>query len=174
MIARDYTPNPSASPYNPLRPGTPSTYTVPPINVPATLQQIQTSLTALHERLSTLERAQGLILRREERKRGSWFGGILGGRREEEELDEAEEEAERERRGLMPGQGVRERNGRVKVKARSRLALVWWLIRMIRRLMVDITVGTVLAVAVVLVMRGWKGDYLRRLKTRVRGLIRNE
>lgn len=198
VIARDYnisTPvlGPDASPYityrapyDPARPGTPSTFTVPPINVPATLQQISTSLAALHERMSTLERTQGLILRREERRKGTWLGailgfglgGLIGGKGEEEDLDEAEEAAERERARIREGRGNGEGAtqgagalqsvfaSKVK-KGRSRLALVWWLLRVIRRLVVDVSIGTMVAVGVVLLMRTWRMQYVRRMRVRL-------
>lgn len=205
LIARDFTPvlAPDASPYityrgpyDPNRPGTPSTFTVPPINVPATLQQISTSLTALHERLATLERTQGLILRREQRKRGTWLGaifglglgGLLGGKTEEEDLDEAEEAAERERRQARDNdaRAGQLNAGRAEVPVasvfspspegrrrgnRSRLALVWWLLRVIRRIVVDVAMGVTLAVAIILIMRGWRMRYVRRLRSKVKKLI---
>lgn len=89
------------SPYNPspfARPASASTFSHAQLNLPATLQQIHTSLQALHERLSTLERTQSALLRRDERRRSSWgLGWILGGGAEEDALDTAELDADRAR-----------------------------------------------------------------------------
>jgi hypothetical protein len=84
------------SPYHPspfARPASASTFSAQPLNLPGTLQQIHTSLQALHERLSTLERTQSALLRREERRdnRGWWPFSFSG---EEDALDDAEMAAE--------------------------------------------------------------------------------
>lgn len=181
VIQRDFTPalTSTGTPYldmhhpTPIYPsnphrriGTPSTYSAPPINVPATLQQIQTSLLAINERMNHLERSQAMILRRDERKR-TWFWTS----RDEDDLDEAEDEAERERlarRGAGP-------EVRTAVSQRKRrrwsLRLVWWLLGLGRRLAVDAGVGLLVGIAAMMIVRGWRGDMGRRVRTRLRGLL---
>ncbi|WVQ83076.1 hypothetical protein IAT38_005214 [Cryptococcus sp. DSM 104549] len=136
-------------------PGSASTFSqaphVPPaVSIPYTLQQIQTSLTALHERLSTLERTQAMILRREERKKG-WFWGDG-----DDELDREEDEAARER--WAAGGGRTTTTIRVKrKKSPLGLRVVWYLLKAVRRALVDVGVGVlILIIAGALMGGGWR------------------
>ena len=162
---RDYnTPIPSfpfleiqhPTPTYPARPASVSTYSqMPQSNIPHTLQQIQISLTALHERLSTLERSQAMLLRREDRRRGwSLFGGT-----EADELDEMEDEAERSRwhgRGMATDTATASRVRRRRSGGLT-LRVVWFLIAAVRRAMLDVGVGMlVMIVAAVVLGGGWR------------------
>lgn len=148
------------------RAGSTSTYAPPPLNLPYTLQQIQTSLTALHERMSVLERTQAMILRRDERRR-SWFWTS----REEEELEDGEEQEERARWGNTATATSRRR----RTKGLSIRAL-WLLLGLLRRAIVDTSIALVLALAVTIVLGGgWNRARvtLRLWAGRARRLITN-
>lgn len=108
-----------------------------------------------------------MVLRREERRR-TWFWAS----KEEDDLDEAEEAAERERNKPNEGGGreVRTAVG-TRVKRRWSLRLVWWLLGLSRRLMVDAGVGLLVGIAVMLLVRGWRGDMGRIVRLRLRGLL---
>lgn len=129
------------------RPGSTSTFAAAPLNLPYTLQQIQTSLTALHERMTTLERTQAIILRRDERRKG-WFWSS----REEEDLDDMEDQQDRARWGnTATTTGRRKRQGALSLRA------VWFLVRLTRRAMIDLGVGMLIAlVAAIFVGGGWR------------------
>lgn len=122
-------------------------------------------------------------MRREQRRRSSgWLAWLVGGAGEERELDEAEEAVERERRGLdrgMAGLGVGRAeidgealNGREKRNGRGRFALVWGLMRAVRRMMVDVAVLGMMGALALLIVRGWRGRLGRRLRDRYRRFIR--
>ncbi|RSH91109.1 hypothetical protein EHS25_010285 [Saitozyma podzolica] len=159
VLGRDFTtPEINFSPYlqqitpiYPARPGSTSTFShapPQPLNIPYTLQQIQTSLAALHERMSTLERTQAMILRRDERRKG-WFWTS----REEDELDEVEDEAQR------PGWAPAATTTRTGVRRRRGLTIrvVWALLTAVRRAMVDVGVGMLVVFAATLIMGGgWR------------------
>jgi hypothetical protein len=157
-IHRDFAATPEllgASPYAGMgighniqypRAGSASTFAVAPLNLPYTLQQIQTSLTALHERMTTLERTQAIILRRDERRQG-WFWTS----REEDDLDQMEDEQERQRWGNTATSTNRRKKTPLSLRA------VWFLLRLARRTMFDLSIGMVIAiVAAVLLGGGWK------------------
>jgi hypothetical protein len=161
-IHRDFAATPellSASPYVGMgighnsqypRPGSASTFAVAPLNLPYTLQQIQTSLTALHERMTTLERTQAIILRRDERRKG-WFWSS----REEDDLDQMEDEQERARWGNT-ATTTATTAGRRKPRSSLSLRAVWLLLRLARRAMLDLSVGMFLAmVAAIMLGGGW-------------------
>lgn len=137
---------PSPLPHRPASASTFAAYPPLPINLPATLQQIQLSLTALHERMSTLERTQAIILRRDERKKG-WFWGASA---EETELDAAEEEEDasaRARWSSDPSAAMRTATRTAAMRRRSvRTRVVWWLIRSVRRALLDAGVWMVVVV----------------------------
>ena len=122
------------TPLYPPRPGGAFTFAgIPPINVPTTLRQIQLSLTALHERLTTLERTQAMLVRREDRKRG-WFWTST----EEDKLDQLEDEADR-------ASWATRTNTRTGVRRRKGLSfrVVWWLLTAVRRAIIDVGSGHV-------------------------------
>jgi hypothetical protein len=129
------------------RPGSTSTLAAAPLNLPYTLQQIQTSLTALHERMTTLERTQAIILRRDDRRKG-WFWSS----REEEDLDEVEDQQDRVRYGnTATTTSRRKRQGPLSLRA------VWFLLRLARRAMVDLGVGMLVTLVAAIIMGGgWR------------------
>jgi hypothetical protein len=95
--------------------------------------------------MSTLERTQAMILRRDERRRG-WFWTS----REEDELEEVEEEAERPRWATTTRTGVKRRKGLT-------IRVLWWLLTTVRRAMVDVGVGMLVLLAASLVIEGgWR------------------
>jgi len=158
-IHRDFAATPellSASPYAGMgighntqypRAGSASTCAVAPVNLPYTLQQIQTSLTALHERMTTLERTQAIILRRDERRKG-WFWSS----REEDDLDHAEDEHERARWG-----NTATATSRRKPKSSISLRVLWYLLKVARRTVLDLSVGMLIAlVAAIVLGGGWR------------------
>lgn len=143
------------------RPTSASTFShAPPVNLPATLQQIHTSLQALHERLSTLERTQAALLRRDERRRGWFWGG------EEDDIDTAELDAQRER-WQMPSTTIRLR--RKGMSAR----IAWALITAVRRAIIGVGASVLVAAIALMLMRGgwrrnmrlaWKQTRLRLVR----------
>lgn len=136
-------PYPAQSPFP--RPASASTFSHAPLNLPATLQQIQTSLQALHERMSALERSQAVVLRRQDRRK-SWFFSNA-----DEELEEAEFQTERDRWRSGPSTTVRTRNPR---RRGLTIRVVWALITAVRRAALA-TGGIVLVAAIVIsLMRG--------------------
>ena len=148
------------------RPGSVSSLNPPPLNVPQSLQQIQISLTALHERMSTLERTQAMLLRKGERRRG-WFWPS----NEADELDEMEDEAARAR--------WMSTTTATKVKRKKHgftFRVVWALITAVRRAMLDVGVGMMVAlIGVILIGGGWRKARftLRRLGVRMRRMIQD-
>lgn len=168
-LGTNITPNPNLM--YPPRPGPGSTSTFShanaPLSLPNTLQQIQTSLAALHERLATLERTQSMILRRDERKKG-WFWTS----REEEELDLVEEEAEQARYGLEGTATTAQ--ARVKRKKGLTLRVAWLLLTLVRRAMIDVSVGMLLlAVGFAIFGGGWVRARLvwRTIRARIINLL---
>lgn len=168
------------SPALPNRPASASTfaaYPPMPLNLPQTLQQIQLSLTALHERMSTLERTQAMILRRDERRK-TWFWG--GPSAEEADLDAAEDADARQRwADAAPGSSASAAAMRANVRTAAmhrsvRARVVWWLIRSIRRAILDAGVWMLVVVLGALfvpngvrrVRGGWD-----RLRSRARELL---
>ena len=139
----------------PLPPPSTSTFAaVPAPNITQTLGQIQLSLTALHERLSTLERTQALFLRREERRR-SWklFNWASGG--DGDDLDELEDQAYRAR--WAESNTNTASATRRKPKASLTLRVTWHLITAIRRAMFDLGVGMLISIFVVVALSGgWR------------------
>lgn len=137
------------------RRGSASTFSHAPLTIPQNLQQIQTSLTALHERMSTLERTQAMLLRRAETPRG-WFWSTS----EADELDDLEDEVDR----------ARWRTTAMKVKRRKRgltIRVVWILLTAVRRAMMDVGVGMLVALIGVIVLGGgW-----RRARITLTGLL---
>lgn len=127
------------------RPASASTFSHAPLNLPATLQQIQTSLQALHERMTALERSQAVVLRRQDRRK-SWFWTNA-----DDELEEAEFQSERDRWRSAPSTTVRTRNNR---RRGLTVRVVWALITAVRRAALA-TGGIVLIAAIVIsLMRG--------------------
>lgn len=119
-------------------------------SIPYTLQQIQTSLTALHERLSTLERTQALILRRDERRK-SWFSWEG---QESDELDNFENDHAKE---LWDRTGVTTVT-KFKTKKKSiSIRVLWFLLRTLRRALMDVGVGVVVTFIVIMVLNGGWG-----------------
>jgi hypothetical protein len=162
-IHRDFAATPEllgASPYVGMgighniqypRAGSTSTFAPAPLNLPYTLQQIQTSLTALHERMTTLERTQAIILRRDERRKG-WFWSS----REEDDLDEVEDEQERARWGNTATATATATNRR-RPKSALSLRVLWYLLRVVRRAVLDLSVGMLVAlVAAIVLGGGWR------------------
>ncbi|ODO05283.1 hypothetical protein L198_01975 [Cryptococcus wingfieldii CBS 7118] len=128
----------------PPGPGSASTYgPPPPLNISYALQQIQTSLAALHERLSTLERTQWMILRSDGRKK-SWLWWSTEG----DDLDQAEAEAERERWGFTTV--TRQKHSKKPLSSR----VIWFLLKALRRVLVDAGVGAVLIFIVWIMLNG--------------------
>ncbi|KAK8858614.1 hypothetical protein IAR55_002843 [Kwoniella newhampshirensis] len=171
------TPDMNPSPYmgfqqpTPIypRPASASTFAhqPPPLNLPHTLQQIQISLTALHERLSTLERTQAMILRKEERKR-TWFWTSS----EEDDLDQIEDEAERARWGT-PGSATNTAATTVtrvkRNKAKISVRLLLFLLKAVRRAMIDVGTGLlVLLVGIIVLGGGWRRARWTLTRLRVR------
>lgn len=141
------------------RPGSASTFShAPPLSLPATLQQIHTSLQALHERLSTLERTQAALLRRDERRRG-WFWSSG----EEDDIDAAELDAQRER-WAVPSTTVRLR--RKGLTAR----VAWVLITAVRRAILGLGASVLIAgIALMFMRKGWRRNiWLAWRQTRLR------
>ncbi|WWC62503.1 uncharacterized protein I303_105099 [Kwoniella dejecticola CBS 10117] len=142
-------------------PASTSTFTQAPLNLSINLQNIHTSLTALHERLSVLERNQSVILRLNERKRQSWFWNTT----EEDELDALEDDLRRDQypsaNRASDGQGTTQSHitvTRVKRK-RGKLSvrLMWYLLTTIRRAVVDVSVGLIIMVGCIVVLGGgWR------------------
>ncbi|WVQ96645.1 hypothetical protein IAU59_003750 [Kwoniella sp. CBS 9459] len=177
-LGNPQTPDPHLSPYlgynaptpiYPPRPGSTSTYShVPPqpLNVANTLQSIQTSLVALHERLSVLERTQAMILRKDERKR-NWFWTS----REDEELDEIEDETQRNRtRSAQSAGGTNTITKLRRKKGRLSIRVIWYMLTALRRALVDVGVGMmVLLVGIIVLGGGWRRARftLGRLRTRL-------
>jgi hypothetical protein len=98
--------------------------------------------------MSTLERTQAMILRRDERRKG-WFWTS----REEDELDEVEDEAQR------PGWATAATTTRTGVRRRRGLTIrvIWALLTAVRRAMVDVGVGMLVVFAATLIMGGgWR------------------
>lgn len=133
------------------RPGSTSTFpNSQAINIPYTLQQIQTSLTALHERLSTLERTQALILRRDE-KRKSWFSWEG---HESEELDNCENDHAKEMWGRTGVTTVTKVKGK---KKSISMRVIWFLVRTLRRALMDVGIGMMVTFIVIMVLNGGCG-----------------
>ena len=135
-----------ASPYIALQP-TPlaqsiSTFSQAPLNIPATLQAIQTSLAALHERMATLERSHAALLRRQRRR---WWS------QDDDELEELEEDNYR----LSPKRWTNK--GGTK-RRRSVILRVWWaLVAAMRRATVDLSLAMVLLlIGAVALGGGWR------------------
>lgn len=138
------------SPGFPQRPTSVSTFSAAPLNLPATLQQINTSLQALHERLTALEHAQAMLLRKDATK-SSWFWANS----DEDELDDAEMEQERDRWGYnQPSTTIRLRKKR---RGGLTVRVLWALLTGVRRAMIG--VGTTVAIAalvIALMNGGWR------------------
>ncbi|OXG42941.1 long-chain fatty acid transporter [Cryptococcus neoformans] len=145
------------------RPGSTSTFpNSQAINIPYTLQQIQTSLTALHERLSTLERTQALILRRDE-KRKSWFSWEG---HESEELDNCENDHAKEMWGRTGVTTVTKVKGK---KKSISMRVIWFLVRTLRRALMDVGIGMMVTFIVIMVLNGgWGGARWMILKYKER------
>ncbi|WWC70705.1 uncharacterized protein I206_104656 [Kwoniella pini CBS 10737] len=136
-------------------PGSTSTFTQAPLNLSINLQNIQTSLTALHERLSVLERNQSIILRSNTKKRQSWFWNNT----EEDELDALEDDLQRnqehQRIDTTASQITVTRIKRKKGKLSIRL--MWYILTAIRRALVDVSVGLIIMIGcIVLLGGGWR------------------
>jgi hypothetical protein len=87
-----------------------------------------------------------MILRRDERRKG-WFWTS----REEDDLDQMEDEQERTRWGNTATTTDRRKKTSLSLRA------VWFLLRLARRTMLDLSVGMVVAiVAAILLGGGWK------------------
>jgi hypothetical protein len=96
--------------------------------------------------MTTLERTQAIILRRDERRQG-WFWTS----REEDDLDQMEDDQERQRWGNTATSTNRRKKTPLSLRA------VWFLLRVARRTMFDLSIGMVIAiVAAVLLGGGWK------------------
>lgn len=172
-LASAYQPNPrdfatpdipaslyQGSPMYP-RPTSASTFShAPPLNLPATLQQIHTSLQALHERLSTLERTQAALLRRDERRR-HWFWS-----NEEDDIDADELKVQRDRR-TSPSTTIRLRRRGLSAR------VAWALIAGVRRAILGLGASVLLAALILMFMRGgwrrnlrlaWKQTRLRIIR----------
>ncbi|CAD6571461.1 MAG: hypothetical protein TREMPRED_000296 [Tremellales sp. Tagirdzhanova-0007] len=142
----------------PPQPGSTSTFFQQPLTIPQTLQQIQTSLTALHERMSTLERTQAMLLRRADRQRG-WFWNT-----EADELDELEEAVERAR---WPTTATATATRVKRRKSGNTIRMLWFLITALRRAMMDVSLGVLIAFIGVIVF----GGGLRRTRVTLAGLL---
>lgn len=94
--------------------------------------------------MTTLERTQAIILRRDERRKG-WFWSS----KEEDDLDEVEDQQERTRWG-----NTATTTGRRKTRSALSLRAVWFLLRLARRAMVDLGVGMLVAFAAAILMGG--------------------
>ncbi|ORX40059.1 acyl CoA binding protein-domain-containing protein [Kockovaella imperatae] len=167
MTPDPYFPNPNSN-FIP-RPGSASTFSpAPPINVTHALQSIQLSLTALHERLSTLERSQAMLLRKEDRRR-TWLSFLT----EEDEVDELEDEADRLRRSNIRT-GDTATTVRRKRRAGLPIRVVWALLAGLRRAAVDLgTFALMMLVVTVIFGGGWRRarQSLTRLLVRARGYL---
>lgn len=162
MGSRDFlgTPETISSPFLGLnqptpmysrRPGSTSTFSnSQATNIPYTLQQIQTSLTALHERLSTLERTQALILRRDERRK-SWFSWEG---HESEELDNCENDQAKEMWGRTGVTTVTKVNAK---KKSISMRVLWFLVKTLRRALMDVGIGMMVTLIVIMVLNGGWG-----------------
>lgn len=137
-----------STPTHSRRPGSSSTFlNSQATSIPYTLQQIQTSLTALHERLSTLERTQALILRRDERRK-SWFSWEG---QESDELDNFENDHAKEMWGRTGVTTVT----KFKTKKKSiSIRVLWFVLRTLRRALMDVGVGMVVTFIVIMVLNG--------------------
>ena len=124
------------------RAGSGSTFSPQPMTIPHTLQQIQTSLAALHERMSTLERTQAVLLRRDERRKG-WFWMSS----EADDLDDLEEEVDRARCANTATRVKRRRSGLT-------IPVIWFLFTSIRRAMLDVGMGILVALVGLVVLGG--------------------
>ncbi|WWD18506.1 hypothetical protein CI109_102958 [Kwoniella shandongensis] len=176
-LTPDMNPSPylgfnQSTPIYPPRPASASTFShhpPPTINLPQTLQQIQISLTALHERLSTLERTQAMILRKEERKR-TWFWSSA----DEEDLDQIEDEAERSRWGSATNTATTTVTRVKRKKGKLSARVLWFLFKAVRRAMIDVGMGfLVVLVGVIVLGGGWRRTRftLSRLRTRFQKFI---
>lgn len=143
------------SPMYPPRPGSVSSFShVPQHSIPQSLQQIQISLQALHERLSTLERTQSMLLRREARK-GKWR--LFSWSNEADELDELEEEAERERARWGTATNTATSTRRRQTGGGLSARMLWALLGGIRRAMIDVGMGMmVMLLMAVILGGGWR------------------
>ena len=150
------------SPGYPQRPISASTFSHAPLNLPATLQQIHTSLQALHERLTALERSQAMILRKEDRRR-SWFWS----NHSEDELDDAELDAERERWAYNPNSTTI----RIRKKKGLTVRVIWALITALRRAAIGVGATVLVAWIAIALMNGGLRRQLnaswRRLRVRI-------
>ncbi|BEJ13760.1 hypothetical protein CspHIS471_0309340 [Cutaneotrichosporon sp. HIS471] len=172
------------SPYHPspfARPTSASTFSGQPLNLPATLQQIHTSLQALHERLSTLERTQSALLRREERRdsRGWWPFSFSG---EEEALDDAEiaaepqtsewEQYDENRRQWAP-YSPHSHSTTIRLRKKKGLTarVAWALITAVRRAVIGVGAAVLVgSIALMFVTPRWRRtlqNALRRTRLRV-------
>lgn len=147
------------SPGYPQRPASASTFSHAPLNLPATLQLIHTSVQALHERLTALERTQAMLLRKEERRR-SWFWS----NNDEDELDDAELAAERERWAYRPTSTT----VRLRRKKGLTVRVVWALITAVRRAAIGAGATMIVAAAVIALMNGGWGRSTREAWKRLR------
>ncbi|KAK6908243.1 hypothetical protein L486_07624 [Kwoniella mangroviensis CBS 10435] len=152
-------------------PGSASTFNAAPLNLSVNLHNIQTSLSALHERLSILERNQSIILRKHanaDRKRNGWFGWN-GNSEGEDELDQLEEDelqnsasASASQHLRNPTAGSRGSNQitvtRVKVRRpKLTIRIILYLLLALRRAVVDLSVGlTLMVVCIVVLGGGWR------------------
>ncbi|KLT38858.1 hypothetical protein CC85DRAFT_12600 [Cutaneotrichosporon oleaginosum] len=169
------------SPYHPspyARPASASTYSVQPLNLPATLQQIHTSLQALHERLATLERTQSALLRREERRDGrGWWPFSFSG--EEDVLDDAEMAAEREweqydeSRGAWAPYSPHSHSTTIRLRKKKGLTarVAWALITAVRRAVIGLGAAVLVgSIALLFVTPRWQRTLqiaMRRARLRV-------
>ena len=146
------------------------------MNMAVVLQQIQTSLTAVHERLSTLERTQAAILRRQDRRSTWWWQGSWQSA-DERDIDAEEDEDVLDRaRGwaTTTRTGTRLRANRRPFGKGLGLRLVWGLLRAIRRAMLDLSMGALIMVILAIILGGgWRRarSTLSRLWTRSRRFI---
>jgi hypothetical protein len=158
--ASPYAPSPG---YGPQRPTSTSTFSHAPLNLPGTLQQINTSLQALHERLTALERSQAMLLRKEERRR-SWFFSSS----DADELDDAELEAERDRWAYHNPNST---TIRLRKKKALPMRFLWAMITALRRAVLGVG-ATVLvgSIVIALLSGGWRrqfNDVWRKLRLRI-------
>ncbi|KAL1412853.1 hypothetical protein Q8F55_000602 [Vanrija albida] len=171
-IARDFgtpdnVPHHYPSPYLPhpspylQRPASVSTFSQAPLNLPATLASIQTSLQALHERLATLEHSQAMILRRQNRKR-HWFWGTS----EADELEDAELDAEAARWG-----GYGQPSTTVRVRRRQGLSarVIFALLTAIRRAILGVGATVIVGTIALLLMNGGMRRNAKKAWDQLRG-----
>lgn len=148
------------SPYNPspfARPASASTFSHVhvPLNLPATLQQIHTSLQALHERLATLERTQSALLRRDERRNSSWWPFSFGVA-EEDALDSAEIAVDRDQ---WEGYSPRAQSTTIRLRKKKGLSarIAWALITAVRRAVISLGAAVLVgSVALMFVNPRWR------------------